>query len=108
VAHDVFKNAGDRAVVEQAMKACNVHPDEIERVAELGDVPETIGQELVATLTAIQTQGWYTTDLDDPQFVVTNVAHVPAIEMESRVAAGIGRGGVTSQYERLFVGCTVV
>jgi hypothetical protein len=89
------------------MQGINVHPEEVRRVAELGDLPETRGQEIVVALQSMQPANWYTNDLDDPRYLVTNIAHAPAIEMERRVAAGIGSTG-PSLYERLFVGCTDV
>lgn len=103
----MFTNPGDRGAVEASLVALRVHPEEVARIADLGDVPETAGQEIIAALPGIRPVFWYIQDMDDPRFLVTNIRHAPALDMERKAALGIGAGG-PSQYERLLVGCTDV
>ncbi len=69
-------------------------------------MPETVGQELVAVVQQGQAAAWFAQDVDDPAYVTSNIHHAPAIDMERRIAAGIGAIR-PSRYCRLFVGGTV-
>lgn len=97
----------EQQTVQNALVAQSVHPEEIERLVVLGSLPETLGQEMLAVALAGWPAGWLMADPFDGQFFTTLCGHLPAIQLEGRVAAGIGTGAA-SQYRRLFIGCTVV
>jgi len=86
----VYINVPDRASVENQLQARNVHPEEVRRLAEFGDLPETAGQELIAVVQQGQAPAWFAQDRDDPAYVTTNIHHAPALDLERRIASGIG------------------
>src|SRR5437879_4190982 len=102
----MFQNPNDRAAVEQQLQALNVHSEEVTRLADLGDLPETIGNVLVTVLQQGQVASWLTADKVDPQYLTTDGQQAPAIALERAIASGIGNAGTASPYERLFVGGT--
>jgi hypothetical protein len=102
----VFHTPNDRASVEQQLQALNVHPEEVRRPADLGDLPETIGNALVTAIRQGQLATWLTNDVDDPQYRTSDINQPSAIALERTIASGIGTSGGVSPYERLFVGGT--
>ncbi len=103
----MFNSPNDQNIVEAAMHVYNAHPEEIDRVATLGALPEIVGQEIVDAVTSLQNSAWYIPDMTDTTFTVLNINSPDALGMEARAASGIGRVHA-SQYTHLCVGCTIV
>jgi hypothetical protein len=104
----VFNDPQDRYFVESELDKLRVHPEEVRRLAELGDAVETIGQALVDAVRRGDVAKMLTADLDDPQFMVMNVADPSAAALERSIAVGIGRSGQQSPYDRLYIGGTAM
>jgi len=103
---NVFLNPADRTLVIQQLGALNVHPEERQRLADLGGCPETDGQVLVQAIQQGRVAGWLTQDLDEPAYLTTDSTNPRATALESQIAATIG-DGMPSSYNQLFIGGTI-
>jgi len=103
----MYPTPTDRIFVEQALTSLQVHPGEIDRLASLGDMPETIGALLVMAIQTRAIDNWLVPDAV-PGFLVTDCIQTPPIDMERAIAAGIGLAATPSLYDRLFIGGTAI
>jgi len=96
-----------RGIIEKYLTAFQVHPEEVDRLAMLGELPETLGIHLRETLLRGHLAGWLVPDAD-PQYTLTDCNSSDAAQMERMVASGIGSGEVKSLYKHLCIGATTV